>query len=157
MEVIRHLSKDELLDLQIESDEQTLSDSLEQLRTSARESAERPELFWQRQSATIHERVSETEGRRRRWIPLVWATAILLLGTGVALLNGGSAPKPGVEARPPAVALDTDQQLLIAVQQAVQSGVPDSLEPAAFLAEQIGQASQSTSSLDLNKEATSEN
>ena len=150
MEVTRNLSNDELLDLQIQSDEQALQDSLVQLRSSGREIAERPEYFWQRQSAAIRTRVRETEGRRRWSIPLAWAMTVLLAGIGVALLRGGSAPAPVVQTRPAVVAADSDQQLLIAVQQAVQSGVPDSLEPAAYLAEQIGQAPRRASSSEPN-------
>jgi hypothetical protein len=157
MEVIHHSSSDGLLDLQIQSDEQALQDSLVELRSSARKIAERPEDFWQRQNAAIRARVGEAEGARRRRIPLVWAAAVLLACAGAALLRGGPAPKPVVQTRPAVVTPDSDQQLLIAVEHAVQNGVPDSLEPAAYLAEQIGQASRTASSSEPNKEAVSDN
>lgn len=157
MDIIRHLSNEELVDLQIASDEQALGESVEQLRHAAQQWAARPEFFWHQQRAQIRERVSEAQSHSRGWIPLVWVMTLLLAGAGLALLNGGSAPSPVVQSRPAAVAADPDQQLLIAVQQTVEQGVPDSLEPATYLAEQIGQGTKQVSNSDRNKEATSEN
>jgi hypothetical protein len=52
--------------------------------------------------------------------------------------------------------MDADQELLVAVEQAVQSGVPDALAPASLLSEEISQAAQ-TSSQVRHKEIDNDN
>ena len=56
MEIIRHLSHEELTDLVIESDQQALRPLLEALPEWARTSAEQPEQFWQEQRGAVWSR-----------------------------------------------------------------------------------------------------
>jgi hypothetical protein len=81
MEIIRHLSHEELSDLVIQSDQQALRPLLDALPELARTSAERPEQFWQEQRVAVWSRIARdrnpTIGRfvarscwhGRRWRP----------------------------------------------------------------------------------------
>ena len=58
MEIIRHLSTDELMDLTIESDRRSLRPTLESLPDWARASTEHSEEFWQKQREPVWSRIS---------------------------------------------------------------------------------------------------
>ncbi len=78
-----------------------------------------------------------------------------LLFFALALLRTGPSPVPGpsqIQFSP-----DPDQELLVAIEQAVQSDGPASLEPAALLAEQIANPVQRHSSSHFTKESPNEN
>ncbi|HVO82219.1 MAG TPA: hypothetical protein VMT28_15900 [Terriglobales bacterium] len=151
----RDSSNDELIDLQFASDQQALAPALAVLADCARAAAERSDAFWQQQHQQVRRRIAESERSSRR-IPvgLAWATALALALVAAAML--GSAPLPAPAPAATAVPEDSDQQLLMAVEQAVQSRVPDSLEPASLLAEEMGQAAQTSSQL-RHKETRDEN
>lgn len=98
--------------------------------------AEPAESFWQRQREAIGARVSET-ARLRPWKRLLWATAavvVVLLAT--VLVSRRPAPSPA-HAR-----LDPDDQLLLSVQQSIQSDLPQALQPAALLTQEMDRAAQ---------------
>ena len=111
------------------------------------------EDFWQRQRAAIQERiVVAREARRQRTPRLAWAAlaATILLGT----LWMNDAEKPAAS---PQVQID-DQELMIAVDHAMQSDVPEALEPASLLAQEISQSDGAQSnSRTHSKEAVNEN
>jgi hypothetical protein len=115
-------------------------------------SAERPEMFWQRQRAAIRSRIAIDEASRRPWAGFAWATALsLLVLAGLAVHSAPPLPQATPE-------VDPDQQLLISVEQAIHSGVPEALEPAAMLADDISQVVEPVSMTHPSgKEKQSEN
>jgi hypothetical protein len=155
MVITRHSSNDELMDLQLASDQQALAPTLAALAESTRAAASRPDDFWRQQHTAIRRCIAQSEASPRRAIShLAWASAMALLLIATILLSSGPAPAPRQVTT--TIAPDPDQQLLLAVEQAVQSGVPDALAPASLLAEEMGQAVQ-TSSRVRHKEISNEN
>lgn len=155
MVITRHSSNEELMDLQIASDRQALEPTLAAFVDGARAAAGRPDSFWQRQHAEIRRRIAQSENSSRRApLHLAWASALALVLIATMLLSSGPTPAPSSAAT--AVTPDADQQLLMAVEQVVQSSVPASLEPASLLTEEMGQAVH-TSSPVRPKEITNEN
>ena len=96
------------------------------LRDSAHALAERPEGFWERQRSAAAVRSSALRAR-----PLAWATAIAVALLAATLLQ---EPRP---APPAAPSPDPDQALLVAVERATRRQVPQALEPAALLTQEI--------------------
>jgi hypothetical protein len=138
MEIIRHLSNEELTDLTIESDQRALRSTLEVLPEWARASTERPEEFWQEQRSIVWSRISSsvnpaTSRLVRRSPLLAWSavTALVLLA-GLMLDHGSLAPPH--KAQP-----DPDHELLLVVERAVNNDGPAALDPAALLAEEMVQ------------------
>jgi hypothetical protein len=129
MQLIRHLNDDDLTDLLLEGDERDLLPLIGTLPDSLRSATERPEWFWKRQQTTIRARVAE----RQAWVrpAATWAATMALFLLAMLLLRG--RPAPVVQK----AHVDPDQELLVAVEQAVQSDVPSALEPAAILAQEI--------------------
>ena len=77
MEIIRHLSHEELSDLMIQSDQRALRPTLEALPEWARASTERPEQFWQEQRGAVWSRIASTgtphDRMVRRPLMLAWS------------------------------------------------------------------------------------
>jgi hypothetical protein len=148
MQLMRHLNDEELSELLMESDQRDLQPVLDALPASLRETAERPEWFWQRQQAVIHSRVAAAEGG---WLKPVtaWASVFALVLLALLLLRSNPAPQPA-QAR-----TDPDQELLIAVERAMQTDVPEALEPASLLADEI--SSPQVNSNHISKENQHEN
>jgi hypothetical protein len=138
MEIIRHLSNEELTDLTIESDRRSLRSTLEALPDWARASTERPEEFWQEQRSVVWSRISSSESVSATRLArpsslLAWsAVAALVLLAGLLLDRGSLAP-------PHKTQVDPDHELLVAVERAVYNDGPAALEPAALLAEEMVQ------------------
>jgi hypothetical protein len=156
MEIIRHLSSEELTDLVIQSDQQALRQTLEALPACARASTERPEEFWQQQRSVIWSRISVLDRRRenfavRRSLLLAWsAVAAMVLLAGLMLVRPASVP-------PHKAQVDLDHELLMAVERAVHNDGPAALDPAALLAEEMVQDLPATHSPNRKKEPTHEN
>ena len=96
------------------------------LGSSARAQAEKPESFWTHQRTAAAARRSELPAR-----PLAWAATIAAAILAAMLLQ---EPRPAV---PPTPSPDPDQALLVAVERATQRQVPQALEPAALLTQEI--------------------
>ncbi|MGH9492634.1 MAG: hypothetical protein ACRD2K_03955 [Terriglobales bacterium] len=96
------------------------------LRDSARAQAEKPEGFWARQRSAAAAHRSELPAR-----PLAWAATIAVAVLAAMLLQ---KPRPAVPSTP---APDPDQALLVAVERATRRQVPQALEPAALLTQEI--------------------
>ncbi len=100
MEIIRHLSNEELTDLVIESDRQALRPTLEALPDWARTSTEQPEEFWQEQRAVIWSRISSLERHpqnravRRSLLLAGSAVAAMVLLAALMLDRASSIPPP---------------------------------------------------------------
>jgi hypothetical protein len=138
MEIIRHLSNEELTDFTIESDQRALRSTLEALPDWAQASTERPEEFWQKQRSIVWSRISSRESasatRLVRPSPvLAWSTvAALVLLAGLMLDRASVVP-------PYQAQVDPDHELLVAVERAVHNDGPAALDPAALLAEEMVQ------------------
>ncbi len=155
MEIIRHLSNDELTDLVIQSDQQALWLTLEALPEWARTSSERPEEFWQEQRGDIWSVISSCDRHPKRTVrrPLVLAwsvVAAMVLLAGLMLDRAAYVP-------PPKAQVDPDHELLMAVERAVHNDGPAALDPAALLAEEMVQDLPAAHSPIRKKEPTHEN
>jgi hypothetical protein len=131
MHLIRQLKDEELTDLLLEGEELEVHRLFPAVPQSLRSATERPSCFWQRQLSAVRVAASQ----RMLFHPgLAWASALALLLLAFSLLTKSPAPKP-VQAQN-----DSDQELLVAVEQAVETDGPESLEPAALLADEISNA-----------------
>ena len=131
MQLIRHLDNEELSQMIFESDQQCLQQTLAALPDWAHALTERPHTFWERQQEEIRQRIASVPERRSTQTVTAWAGAFAIVLLALFLLSDSPAPRPSIAQS------DPDQELLIAVEQTVQSGVPQALEPAAMLAEEI--------------------
>jgi hypothetical protein len=119
---------------------------------AAEAGAERSEVFWQRQQAAVRSRIAIEQASKRPWIGFAWASALSLIVLAVLTLR---TEPPLPKTAPP---VDPDQQLLVSVEQAVHSGVPEALAPAAMLADDISQVLEPVSVTHPSvKEKQSEN
>ena len=136
MEIIRHMSDEQLREMLLESDQQALQPLLEALPEAAREAAAREEHFWSQQREAIWSRIADSEKHHRRVLGfLALAATAAMIVMGVFLTSHRTAPAPPSQLVHRQV--DPDQELLLAVENAVQIGGPAALEPAALLAEEI--------------------
>jgi hypothetical protein len=136
-----------------------LKKSLRNLPDTVRAATEQSETFWQRQQAAIRSRIAVEEAAQLPWTGLVWIGALALVMTASLALLGGSRVSPASSQQASAhVQADPDQELLLAVEQSVYNGVPDALEPAAMLADDINSVAHSvTPARHLSKEKSNEN
>lgn len=152
MVITQHLSNEQLLDLRLASDEQALRPTLAALAEWGRQAAAQPDAFWWRQQNQIRRRIADSERRSGRvFLRLAWATGLGLIITASLLLHNSPAPAP------PQAQADPDHQLLLEVEHVMQSDGPDSLAPAALLAQEISQGAPSTPANTNNKETNHEN
>jgi hypothetical protein len=114
-----------------------------------------PEDFWQRQRDAIRERIAVAEEGRVQRVPrLAWAALAATVALGTLWMSDSGRP---VRTQQSQIQVD-DQELMIAVEHAVQSDVPEALEPASLLAQEISQADGNrTNSRGQKREAVNEN
>jgi hypothetical protein len=97
--------------------------------------SERPEIFWYRQQAAIRSRIAMDEtSKQPLWGSLITTSALILL---TVLLLRPSTVNPVASMQS-----DSDEELLVAVEQAVETHVPDALAPASLLSEDTNALSQ---------------
>ena len=113
---------------------QDMQQATAQLAGSARWQADRPEEFWHRQRVAIRNRLNSAPPAKPRLPHLAWGTAVVVLGIASLMLTRTPHPATAVP-----VDGDSDHQLLVEVEEVLQSGGPISLEPAAFLAGEISE------------------
>jgi len=94
-----------------------------------RADAERPANFWLAQRAAIAGRIRGSE--RTASLRLAWAGSLALVVLATSLLTQAPAPAASV------TAYDPDHDLLVGVERAVRRPVPQALEPARLLAQEI--------------------
>jgi hypothetical protein len=152
MEIIRHLSDDELAALTLASDEQRLREKLGNLPACAQTASQRQDEFWQEQRAKVWSRVAQAERSIAQRFPvLTWAAVVTMIAIAILMLH--RTPTPEIrQAR-----VDPDHELLIEIERAVQSDGPEALEPAALLAQEMIQARPSTNAPIRKKEVSHEN
>jgi RNA polymerase sigma-70 factor, ECF subfamily len=127
MEIIRRLKRKVPGETFI-ADDQYMAQSLRHLPAFARHASERPAEYWEKQQSAIWSRISSVQMHASRFSPrLVWAGITAVMALAIALLFSGSAPEPATQV---ASQNDSDHQLLLAVERAVQIDGPEALEPA---------------------------
>jgi hypothetical protein len=125
--------------------------SLALMPGNLRAAAELPADFWQDQRFAIARMLRSAPAPRPALPALAWAATFVLLLCGLLLL--GNSPKPA----PAQASADPDHQMLLEVEDALNSDVPEALEPAALLAQEIGGQMETRSSSHSPKEINHEN
>jgi len=158
MEMIRHLSDEELDDLLLNSDEHCLRPALQLMSEEVRTATAKPEEFWEKQEKAILSRTWGAEKERQTgWLPaMTWAAAVAAIAVSALFFTVRSRPvTPGAQSQQQVY---DDRELLVHVEEVVQSGGPEALEPAAMLAAEISEhASLKRTSTTTKKESTDEN
>lgn len=119
-----------------QQERERVQEALNLFAAAERESANRPEIFWEQQAARIRAARNDQVKKSRMALALTPGLAVLLL-MGFALITRSAKidPKPAPISRAVAPAI-SDQELLMEVERAVQSGTPLSLEPATLMVEE---------------------
>jgi predicted anti-sigma-YlaC factor YlaD len=103
-------------------------------RASIRKAAEQPESFWREQREGITTRLVD-HASYQPWKRFVWVTAtVTLVLLATTLLSRNKAPSL------PESNAESDDALLLSVQQSIASDLPQALQPAALLTEEIDRA-----------------
>jgi hypothetical protein len=163
MEITAHLSESDVLEILLQPGSETPSHvqqcekcrlAIQEMRQatarlagSTRIEVERPEEFWLRQRAAIRSRLHIAPPVKPRLPQLAWTAAITVLGIASLMLTKTPQPAPAAQ-----LDSDSDHQLLVEVEEALQIGGPPSLEPAAFLAGEISENFQPASTDPAHKE-----
>lgn len=156
MEIIRHLSEDELMDLTIESDRQALRQTLESLPDCARASTERSEEFWQKQREAVWSHISTPQFRAQERL-IQWSPALACSALAAIVLLAGLILHRAPATLPREAQIDSDHELLLHVERAMHSDGPAALDPAALLADEMVQDMAAAHSPVRKKEPTHEN
>jgi hypothetical protein len=147
MRLTRDLNNEEVNEIILDSDQQHVQGTLGPLAEWAQTATDYPDTFWERQQAEIRMRIVASQHSPLR-PAAAWASAFAVVLLAIIFLNSGpTLPRPAAQN-------DSDQELLVAVEQSVQSGVPQALEPAAMLADEISNSVQAN---DTSHRVTKEN
>lgn len=116
------------------------------LPESARLASEQSETFWEQQRLSIQRQIASLPERRTSSVRLAWAAAtILILIASFLLQTASRVPAPPS-------ASTSDRELLVEVEQALEGDVPQALQPAALIANEIDQSAQVPSNSVSSKE-----
>lgn len=121
-----------------------IKNTLNAWRESVEKQAERPDWFWARQRALLSSQVQQPKVKRMR--ALAWAGIAATVALGVALTIPGQKQPPAPfigAATPPQVEVDgamTDPELMQQLEQTMNSRVPEALQPANALAQEMEQS-----------------
>jgi hypothetical protein len=153
VEMIRHLSDEQLLDFMLESDQQRLRPVWEDLPKVSYCATEHSDEFWARQRANVRLRIAEANHRPAALPVLAFATiALLIIAAGLMVDLRPIPSTPGGQ-----VQADVDQELLLQVERVLDNGGPEALEPAVVLANEILRAQTSSISPRSPQEGNHEN
>ncbi len=103
-----------------------------------------PEIFWERQRLRIRARIAQEHLPRTIRFAWVAALAIIVLAS-LALRTGSRVPVQRAQ-------VDPDQQLLVAVELTLDGYVPEALQPASVLADEMAEPGQGNSNPHDSKE-----
>ena len=117
-----------------QAERERLEDALRQFGTANREYAMRPERFWEQQAARIRANRHQSQSRARK-LALLAPVMATFLCAGVLLLQHAPRVSPEAESIP-AMQTDSDHELLLAVERAVESDTPQALAPIAWVEEE---------------------
>jgi hypothetical protein len=123
-----------------------LQNLLAGLADSARAASEQPDIFWERQLLSVQRRLANLRETKVKSARLAWAAVLaLVLIASFVLRTGSRVPvQPNVS--------DSDRELLVQVQEALDGDVPQALQPASLIAHEIDQAAQPRSNSTSSKE-----
>jgi hypothetical protein len=153
MEMIRHLSDEELLDRLLKSDQQRLRPVLEDLPKVVQSATEHSDEFWAKQRRSVRSRIAEANNRPAALPIPAWATTAVLIIAAALMVDRHPAPAR----RAPESQADVDHQLLLHVERVLDNGGPEALEPAALLAKEMVRAQTSSISPRSHQERNHEN
>ena len=108
--------------------------ALRQFAAANREYAKRPEGFWELQADRIRAARKESDSRSRLTMTLVPSLVVLLLAA-FAILGRAPSAHP-VQPAAPVAQVDSDHELLLEVERAIQYDTPRALEPATLMVEE---------------------
>jgi hypothetical protein len=128
-------SNKKLIETIFDGDQQRLRQTLDAMPEWAHAATEHPDAFWEQQQVEIRKRIAAVPEHSSTRIATAWAGAFAVILLAIFFLNFGPP------AQPSGTQIDPDQELLVAVEQTVQSGLPQALEPAALLADEISRSS----------------
>jgi len=109
---------------------------LREFAAANREYAKRPEDFWEVQAARISAARRESDAKSRRTMTLVPSVVVLLLAAFAILGRAPVVRSTGPAA--PVAQVDSDHELLLEVERAIQTDTPRALEPATLMVEESG-------------------
>jgi hypothetical protein len=127
---------------ELHSNEKEIRSAVNQWRESVLRETERPEWFWARQRARIRSRIQEMQPSTPK---LVWAAMAATFALAIAMSVPANQPQQQVVPKTPVVQAQnqiSDHELMLAVERALDSGVPSSLAPAGMLAREMNEAFQ---------------
>ena len=128
-----------------EFDDKDVKNALQSWRESAEKQAERPEWFWARQRARIASGMHEP--KLQRMPVMAWAGIAATVALGVALMAGNkpAGMVPIRQQEPPKIVM-TDQELMSELENTMNSGVPEALQPASTLVDEMERAQNARTS-----------
>ena len=116
-----------------QTEREKVEDALRQFGAANREYANRSESFYEQQAARIRAARQESKQRSRLTMALVPSLVVLVL-LAIAMLGKAPGIRPAAVA-PPVQQSDSDHELLLEVERAIQSDTPRALEPATLMVE----------------------
>ena len=122
-----------------QDERERIEDALRQFAAANRDYAMRPESFWERQAARIRAASIQSRQRSKITMALVPSLVVLLLMAFAVLgrAPGGHPVETTNRAvQPPMLQTDSDHELLLQVERAMQSDTPLALEPATLMVEE---------------------
>ena len=140
MEIMRHLTNEEPIDLALASDQRSLRLEIEALPEWSRTVSDRTDEFWEKQRAEVWSRINAGEERKSRHALVFALSAAAAMIAIAGLMLSSSSREPVIH---PA-RVDSDQELLMAVERVVQSEALPSLQPASLLTREMVQASSAS-------------
>ena len=105
--------------------------ALRQFASANREYAKRPEGFWESQAGRIRAARRESDSKSSLTMTLVPSVVVLLLAA-FAILGRAPGVRP-IRPAAPVAQVDSDHELLLEVERAIQSDTPRALEPATLM------------------------
>jgi hypothetical protein len=117
------------------AEHERLEGALAGFRALAQTAAERPEYFWDRQRLAILDRLKAPHVTRRYRAIWIWATAATLVIVLVLILNPNHS-----QSIVPDFAAGHDQELLVGVERSLNRELPQALQPAVILTQELDNA-----------------
>ena len=142
---------DEMDDLDLKNED--LKNTFSAWRESADKRAERPDWFWARQRALVSSRIQQREVRHMP--KLAWAGIAATLAIGAALMipaDNPSSNNDGGKKQPRVTAPISDHELMQGLEETMNSGVPEALQPARTLQQEM-EGAYSAQSTTTGKES----
>jgi len=119
-----------------QTDRERMQDVLREFGTANRQLAHRPEIFWEQQATKIRTARLKSTQRSRLALTLVPTAVVLLLAAFAVLSPSPGAHPSAVNVPVPALQRDSDHELLLEVERAVQTDTPRSLEALTLMSEE---------------------